>query len=327
VTMDTTAEAPPRPEFLALGGFYKSELEPWLEAHEGRRQRARLLRWLIIGGGFAALAVAAGYVLTQTDDSTNFWLFVLFVLAIVVVILGNIPMSNLRSEVKTFVMEKLAGFFGFSYEARPTFETLADFKDLSLLPHHDNARFEDGLRGAVKGVPFEMVEVHLTERRGTGKERKTVTVFRGLLLALPWPEAGEEAVTVWRRDVDQWNEDSDVGPVKLGDDAFDQAYIVHSDNVETARRLLGRDARAALAVLEQRDTIDDVRVGIGGGRLLLAFRTGTDSFEAGKMSRRLADPNRVQDMVELFALPFDAVDGFKLQQPASPPAPASRSAP
>jgi hypothetical protein len=104
--------------------------------------------------------------------------------------------------------------------------------------------------------------------------------------------------------------------VTLGDTAFDQAYIVHSDNVETARRLLDRHARAALAALESHDTIDDVRIGIGGGRLLFAFRTGTDSFEAGKMSRPLADPNRVQDMVELFALPFDAVDGFKLQPPA-----------
>ena len=64
--MDAAADAPPRPEFLALGGFYKSELEPWLAAHEGRRQKARLLRLVIIGGGLAALAV--WFVIVLIDD-------------------------------------------------------------------------------------------------------------------------------------------------------------------------------------------------------------------------------------------------------------------
>jgi hypothetical protein len=62
--------------------------------------------------------------------------------------------------------------------------------------------------------------------------------------------------------------------------------------------------------------VEEVRLGITRGRLLLVFNLGTDSFEAGKMNRALADPNRVQKMVELFALPFDAIDGFKLQPPA-----------
>jgi hypothetical protein len=35
------------------------------------------------------------------------------------------------------------------------------------------------------------------------------------------------------------------------------------------------------------------------------------------MNRPLADPNRIQAMVELFALPFDAVNRFKLQ-PSAP---------
>jgi hypothetical protein len=91
---------------------------------------------------------------------------------------------------------------------------------------------------------------------------------------------------------------------------------VHSDSAETARRLLDRETRRAFTALDGREDVDEVRLGITHDRLLL----GTDSFEAGKMNRALADPNRVQEMVELFALPFDAVDGFKLQPPASAPA-------
>jgi hypothetical protein len=98
--------------------------------------------------------------------------------------------------------------------------------------------------------------------------------------------------------------------------------MVHAIDEETARRLLDRDVRAAFAALDRHEAAGDVRLGIAEGRLLLVFNTGSDSFEAGKMNRALADPNRVQAMVELFALPFDAVDGFKLQPPAAPAAAA-----
>jgi hypothetical protein len=88
---------------------------------------------------------------------------------------------------------------------------------------------------------------------------------------------------------------------------------VHSDSADTARRLLDRETRQAYTALDGREDVDEVRLGITHDRLLLAFNLGTDSFEAGKMNRALADPNRVQEMVELFALPFDAVEGFKLR--------------
>ena len=55
----------------------------------------------------------------------------------------------------------------------------------ACLPDHSSASFEDGLSGEIKGVPFQMTEAHLTKRTGTGKSKKTVTVFRGLLLSFP----------------------------------------------------------------------------------------------------------------------------------------------
>jgi hypothetical protein len=315
--MDAT-DAAPRPEFLALGAFYKAEIEPWLESQEGRRRKARLLRWLIIGGGFAMLA--AWFFVVLTGDWSEFWFFVIIVLGIVVIAVGNIPISKLQSDVKAFVMEKLAGFFGFDYSAKPDFPDAPYFTELRLLPIHDKRNFEDGLEGEIKGVPFRMVDAHLTQRRKSGKSHKDVTVFRGLLLCLPRPATGEDAVAVWRQDVGQSVTGKGWGEVSVGDSAFDGTYTVHSDSAETARRLLDRETRHAFAAFDDRADVDEVRLGITHDRLLLAFNLGTDSFEAGKMNRALADPNRVQEMVELFALPFDAVDGFKLQPTATTPA-------
>lgn len=321
MTTEATADAPPRPEFLALGGFYKSELEPWLEAHEGRRRKARLLRWLIIGGGLAMLAGWLYYLLAWADSPDDFWFGAIFFLAIGVVIVGNLPLMSLKADVKQFVMDRLAAFFKFTYEAKPDFGALALFRDLELLPYHSSASFEDGLKGEIKGVPFQMVEARLTERRGTGKSAKTVTVFRGLLVDLPCPPAA--AVAVWRRENARWTDDPEWREVTLGDPGFDRAYAVHAADAGTAHRLLDADARRVFAALDRRDDVDNVRLGLKEGHLLIVVERGADSFEAGNMNRPLADPDRVQDMVELFAIPFDAVDGFKLQ-PATAAPTASR---
>jgi hypothetical protein len=310
VTTDADTDAPPRPEFLALGAFYKQELEPWLASQEGRRQKASRLRWLIIGGGLAPLAV--WLVVVLSGDWSGFWLFVIVVLGIIVVAIGNAPLAKLQADVKAFVMEKLAGFFNFTYTAKPDFVHIGHFIDLHMLPLHNKLSLEDGIDGEIKGVPFRMVEAHLTQRRGSGKSRKDVTVFRGLLLSLPHAPTGDDAASVWRRDAGQWSTGEGWGEVSIGDSDFDSAYIVHSDSKETACRLLDADTRRAFAALDERADVDEVRLGIIDDHLLLAFSLGTNSFEAGKMSRPLADPSRIQSMVELFALPFDAIDSFKL---------------
>jgi hypothetical protein len=315
VTTEAAADSPPRPEFVALGAFYKAELEPWLESQEGRRRKARLLRWLIIGGGLALLAIWLFFVLTgdgAVSGSCDFR-------AGIVVIACIIPISKLQSDVKAFVMEKLAGFFSFSYTAKPDFPDAPYFTELRLLPIHDKRNFEDGLEGEINGVAFRMVDAHLTQRRKSGKSHKDVTVFRGLLLCLPRPATGEDAVAVWRQDVGQSVTGKGWGEVSVGDSAFDGTYTVHSDSAETARRLLDRETRRAFAALDGREDVDE-SASASPMIACCAFNLGTDSFEAGNMNRTLADPNRVQEMVELFALPFDAVDGFKLQPSASAPA-------
>lgn len=316
MSTEASAAAVPRPEFLALGAFYKGELEPWLQQHEGRRLRARRLRWLIIGGGWAALLAWLYYLLAVAGDADDFWFWLIFFLAIGIAFAGNIPLMSLQADVKKFVMNALAGFFKFTYEAKPSFDGVDLFRDLDLLPYHTSASFEDGLAGEIKGVPFRMVEAKLTERRGTGKNAKTVTVFRGLLLRLPCQVTGPLAV--WRREDAPHTLNEEWRECKVDDPFFDQTYIVHAANPELAHQQLDPEARRIFTALDTRDDIDNVRFGMTANNLLVVVERGADSFEAGKMNRPLADPDRIQSMVDLFAVPFDAVDAFKLQPAAMP---------
>lgn len=313
--------APPRPEFLKLGELYAQEIGPWLESQEGRRRKAQLLRLIIMGGGFAGLALFV--YLVAIRDWGEGWFVAAFFAAFAIFIAGNVPLMRLAADVKNEIMAKLAAHFGFTYEPKPASSDIGLFNDLGLLPYHNSASFEDGLSGEIKGVPFTMAEAHLTKRTGSGKKRKTVTVFRGLLLSFPSGRPAGERAALCSMDAEiELNED-ELPAAGLGDPGFDAAFEVRAADRETARRLFDSRARQAVQKLAARDDGGDLCVGFTDGDLIIAIARGDNSFEVTKLGQRLADPGRVQAMVEQFAILFDVVDEFGLQPPAAGEKPAN----
>ncbi len=314
---DTSADiaTPPRPEFLKLGELYAQEIGPWLESQEGRRRKARLLRWIIIGGGFAGLALFL--YLVATRDWGEGWFVAAFFAAFAIIVAGNVPLMKLAADVKKEVMGKLAAHFGLTYDPKPASSDLPMFDELGLMPARSSASFEDGLSGEIKGVPFRMTEAHLTKRTGTGKNRKTVTVFRGLLLSFPSGQPAGKRAALCSRDAEAQLDDDALPAAGVGDPAFDAAFEVRASDRECAGRLFDSRARQAMQKLAARNDVDGLRLGYIEGDLIIAITRGSDSFEVTKLGQRLADPGRVQAMVEQFAILFDVVDEFGLQRPAA----------
>jgi hypothetical protein len=103
----------------------------------------------------------------------------------------------------------------------------------------------------------------------------------------------------------------------VGDPGFDAAFKVHASDLQTARRLFGSHARQAVQKLAARSDVENLRVGYIESDLIIAIARGSNSFEVTGLGRRLADPGRVQAMVEQFEILFDVVDEFGLQPPAA----------
>jgi hypothetical protein len=257
--------------------------------------------FLKLGDGFYGLAVLFYFVWTQSWS--EFWFFVIIVAAILIVIIGNVPLASLAADVKKEVMGRLAGHFAFIYDPKPAKSDIHLFDELGLLPYRSNTSFEDGLSGEIKGVPFQMVEAHLTKRVKSGKNHKTVTVFRGLLLSV-------DAVT----QID----DDELPVARLGDQGFEASYEIRAADRDAAQRLFDTRARRAVEKLAAREDVEDLRLGFVDGALIVAINRGSDSFEVTNLGRHLADPGRVQAMVEQFAILFDVVDEFGLQPPEKP---------
>src|SRR5215510_4326808 len=126
------AIAETKPYLKGLDDYYQREIEPWLVSREAERLDALRRRWIIIGIGVGGAAVLA--LLLLAAKLNTLWLLLPAALAALAVFLGIRATSRLSSEVKAFLAEKLAGFFGFTYHADPVDDPTHRFRQLGLVP-------------------------------------------------------------------------------------------------------------------------------------------------------------------------------------------------
>src|SRR5215475_12700369 len=124
----TGAIAETKPYLKGLDDFYHREIEPWLVSREAERLATLRRRWLIIGVGGGGAVVLA--LLLLAAKLNPLWLLLPAALAGLALILGVRATSRLSSEVKVFLAEKLAAFFGFTYQADPTEDPTRRFRQL-----------------------------------------------------------------------------------------------------------------------------------------------------------------------------------------------------
>lgn len=300
-----------------LDSYYKLEIEPGLKSREQRRVAAIRRRWLIIGVGLAVAAAGVGF-LRLNPQLHPAWYLLPAAVAAVAVALGIQTTSQLRSEVKAFLANKLAAFFGFSYEAVPTADLVARFRECGIIPNYDRSGLEDRWSGSANGVAFDMVEAHLeerkTERDSHGhKSTSHETVFRGLLLTLAYPRPFRGSVML-RNDLGRvvnWIRArlTTSESVEFDDQAFEWQYEVFADDVAEARQLLDPMLRQRILKLSEEHRLT---LAFDAGDLLLAIES-SDRFEPSSFGHTLLDPERVRAMAADVGIVFDIVDRLNLK--------------
>jgi Protein of unknown function (DUF3137) len=145
--------------------------------------------------------------------------------------------NSLKQEMNGALARSLGVEFAVSPVSGPEFDLAGEF---DLLPSHDDSYFQDQWHGAVGGTDFLLYEAKLTETRGSGKNRRTVTVFRGIILRFRFarPFLGS---TLVRRDGFKFTlfgdsksyRDQKLERIKMVDPRFEDAFDVYgSDQVE-----------------------------------------------------------------------------------------------
>jgi Protein of unknown function (DUF3137) len=316
------AIAETKPYLKGLDDYYHREIEPWLVSREAARLAALRRRWLIIGSGGGGAAVLA--LLMLAAKLHPLWLLLPAALAGLAVFLGIRATSRLRHEVKAFLAEKLAAFFGFTYQADPFDDPTRRFSQLGLVPSHDRSTLEDHWSGSAAGVQFSLVEALLEEERierdsKGNQETRYDTVFRGVLLTLACPRPFRGDILI-RRDlggVVNWFRKMFASrePVRFDDPDFEARFEVFADDPAEAHRLLEPRLRLGITAMAGDQSL---AMAFSAGHVLLAVTGSNDRFELSSLDDTLVDPERVSTMAQELGIVFDAIECLNLQ--ASAPA-------
>ncbi|WP_108792428.1 DUF3137 domain-containing protein [Erythrobacter sp. Alg231-14] len=292
-------------------GLMQGHLGQWLADQESMRAEAKkkaFNRWFY--SGIIALPILT-FAWFSGSSLGSFGILLTFVIIGGIAAWGYMPISEAKRAIKIGINSAIAREFGISYEhdVNPGSEFEAAMT-YGLLPGYDRDTFEDRWYGSLEGHDFNLYEAHLEERRGSGKNRRWVTVFRGALVHMEFGRDFHSTTLLQRKGkhrkwlglggrkdhatfdghrldyVDQVHPD------------FEDVFEVWSDDQVEARVLIHPSYVEHLLALERAFNGDAVRALFSRGEVILVVESG-NLFESGSMDAR-DDENRVAEATDQF---------------------------
>jgi hypothetical protein len=197
--------------------------------------------------------------------------------------------NTLKQEINGAIAEALGLRFSVAATPGEPFDRACRF---GLLPSYDRSGFEDEWSGTVAGQRFVLHEAKLTEQRGSGKDRRTVTVFEGCVLSIGFARDFIGTTLVERDDRHRgWfggqKQAITAGDVRLErvdmvDPSFEDAFAVWSSDGVEARYLVHPAYVERLIAVEQAYAGKAIRALFHAGDLLIVLENA-DLFESGSL--------------------------------------------
>jgi len=232
---------------------------------------------------------------------------------------GYLPIIAAKKTIKTGINAAIAAGYGLTYS--PDVEPGAEFeaaRTYGLLPGFERSGFEDRWHGALEGHDFELYECHLEEQRGSGKNRRWVTVFRGPIIRMAFGRRFHSTTLLERAgkhrkwlglggasdhvsfDGHRLDRVDQVHP------AFGESFALYSDDQVEARVLVHPTYVEHLLRLESAFEARELRALFRGGEVIIAIEAG-DLFESGGM-----DAAKDRENAARAARQFGALAGLAL---------------
>lgn len=227
------------------------------------------------------------------------------------------PIAKAKQAMKVGINAAIARSLGIAYdhEVEPGAE-FAAAKTYGLVPTHRRASFEDRWHGMIEGHSFSLYEAHLEDRRGSGKNRRWVTVFRGTIIQMGFGRPFHSTTLLQRAGKHRkWfglggAKDSvtfDGHRLDLVDQVhpdFDAVFGLFSDDQVEARVLVHPTYIEHLLRVEEVFGAEELRALFARGEVILAVE-GKNLFESGGM-----DPAKDRIRAEETARQFAALAGL-----------------
>jgi hypothetical protein len=236
-----------------------------------------------------------------------------------VIIWGYQPLADAKQAIKIGINSAIAESLGVAYahEVEPGAEFGAA-RTYGLVPGFDRSEFEDRWYGTLEGHSFNLYEAHLEERRGSGKNRRWVTVFRGVVIQMGFGRRFQSTTLLQRAGAHRkWLGLGGVSDhvsfdghrldrVDQVHPAFGEVFALFSDDRVEARVLVHPSYVEHLLRLESAFGAKELRALFRRGEVIIAVESD-NLFESGTM-----DPEQDRVRAEEAARQFTALAGLAL---------------
>jgi hypothetical protein len=278
-------------ESLMLGG-----LENWLAGQADMRDSAKkqaASRWT--WGAAIAMPVIA-FLWFSPAGQTAIAPILSFMAVAGIGWWGYGPIAAAKKTIKIGINSAIAASYGVSYEH--DVEPGAEFhaaRTYGLVPSFDRSDFEDRWFGQIEGHDFNLYETHLEERRGSGKNRRWVTVFRGPVIHMGFGRPFHSTTLLERAGKhrkwlglgaasDHVNFDGHrLSRVDQVHPAFGDVFALFSDDQVEARVLVHPSYVEHLLRLESAFEAQELRALFMRGEVIIAVEAD-NMFESGSMN-------------------------------------------
>jgi hypothetical protein len=256
-----------------------------LEAERERLKRQRTIK--LIAAAIILVVVIGGAVWSE-----NQWIIAIAIVAGIVAaiwIVGS-PTEKFRAQVRDLVMPAVTKFLGIDYSRTvpPSFD-INTFRGRNLIGAYDRSRsrLQDHVAGTHGERRYTMVDAHLQRKSG----KSTVTVFKGLLLSIDWPEARQADVLIgrdWGKLLNKLAGITKAERVTFDNAAFENVYEVYASDPAVARQLLTPTFLDSMVALREGRKGEPPTAAFTAGQLLVALPVREELFEPGSLSRSMA---------------------------------------
>lgn len=282
----------PDVDSLMAGG-----LRQWLDGKATERAEAKkkLYSVIWIGGGITVVALLAGLVLNLESIGYLVAASCGIATAYLVDRIGRPMVNMLKQEMNGALANSLQ--IDYSVDAFPGHE-FDHAREFELLPDYDNRYMQDQWHGTIDGTDFLLYETKLTETRGSGKNRRTVTVFDGIVIRFQFARPFL-ATTLVRREGFKFTLFGDTKSyggqelerIKMVDPRFEDAFDIYGTDQVEGRYLVHPAYCERLIDLEKEFDGEKLAALFLGGDLIVTLQTG-NMFESATL-----DPSKDRELL------------------------------
>lgn len=230
------------------------------------------------------------------------------------------PKREYSRGYKDKILPKLAKVFGeFIYQADGRID-MDKLKPSKIIPSFDNYKTEDYFKGTYKGVEMEFSEVKLTETRGSGKNRKKVTTFKGLFILLDMQSKKFLGHTTLQRNaskISEWfkEKSSKMKRARMADPEFEKRFDAYTTDQVEARYLIDPLMIEDLKGLYEEYDGKSMSAAWYDSKMLILVSSNHNHFEPAKITIPATDPASILNMKHEIGQILSIVDRLQLYDP------------